>query len=300
MGFSVPGQPQNTAPRGAPVATSRAGGYAAPTTRQQEAALAPAAPSEPVKYEAGGEEIELSPELIKAYLVNGDADKVTDQEVMMYLNLCRFNHLNPWLKEVYLIKYGDKPATMVPGKESFMKRAERNQHFAGIESGIVVHNSNNNQIEYREGSAVYADFGEKLIGGWAKVYRTDRQFPNYSECALSEYLGKKGNGEVNQQWSTKPATMIRKVAMVQALREAFPTDLGAMYAAEEQGVEEPDSLPQGSQTEPTFNRRPRKPKAPARPDVEIIDATPNDEADPLAVLENAGPESSDMQEGQEK
>ena len=39
----------------------------------------------------GGEEIELSPELIKAYLVNGDADKVTDQEVMMYLNLCRFN-----------------------------------------------------------------------------------------------------------------------------------------------------------------------------------------------------------------
>ena len=95
MGFSVPGQPQNTAPRGAPVATSRAGGYAAPTTRQQEAALATVAPSEPVKYEAGGEEIELSPELIKTYLVNGDADKVTDQEVMMYLNLCRFNHLNP-------------------------------------------------------------------------------------------------------------------------------------------------------------------------------------------------------------
>ena len=54
MGFSVPGQPQNTAPRGAPVATSRAGGYAAPTTRQQEAALATVAPSEPVKYEEGG------------------------------------------------------------------------------------------------------------------------------------------------------------------------------------------------------------------------------------------------------
>ena len=141
MGFSVPGQnTQNTAPRSAPVATSR----------EQDAALAPAMPSEPVKYEADGQEIELSPELIKSYLVSGDADKVNDQEVMMFLNLCRYNHLNPWLKEAYLIKYGDKPATMVPGKESFMKRAERNQHFAGIESGIVVHNSNNNQIEYRE------------------------------------------------------------------------------------------------------------------------------------------------------
>lgn len=27
----------------------------------------------------------------------------------MFLNLCRYNHLNPWLKEAYLIKYGDKP-----------------------------------------------------------------------------------------------------------------------------------------------------------------------------------------------
>ena len=120
MGFSVPGQnTQNTAPRSAPVATSRAGNYATTMTRQQDAALAPAMPSEPVKYEADGQEIELSPELIKSYLVSGDADKVNDQEVMMFLNLCRYNHLNPWLKEAYLIKYGDKPATMVPGQGIF-------------------------------------------------------------------------------------------------------------------------------------------------------------------------------------
>lgn len=55
MGFSVPGQnTQNTAPRSAPVATSRAGNYATTMTRQQDAALAPAMPSEPVKYEADG------------------------------------------------------------------------------------------------------------------------------------------------------------------------------------------------------------------------------------------------------
>lgn len=293
MGFSVPGQnTQNTAPRSAPVATSRAGSYAPTMTSQQDATLAPAMPSEPIKYEAGGQEIELSPELIKSYLVSGDADKVNDQEVMMFLNLCRYNHLNPWLKEVYLIKYGDKPATMVPGKEAFMKRAERNPHFTGIECGIVVHNTSTGQIEYREGSAVYEEFGEKLIGGWAKVYRDDRQFPNYSECALAEYIGRKSNGDVNQQWSVKPATMIRKVAAMQAMREAFPNDLGAMYSAEEQGVQEPDGMMANvQQTEPTFSRRQRKPKAPTRPDVEIIDATPNDEADPLAALENAAHES---------
>ena len=32
--------------------------------------------------------------------------------------------------------------------------------------------------------------------------------------------------------------MIRKVALVQALREAFPEDLGGMYAAEEREVDD--------------------------------------------------------------
>jgi hypothetical protein len=37
-------------------------------------------------------------------------------------------------------------------------------------------------------------------------------------------------------WNEKKGTMVRKVAIVQALREAFPAQLGAMYTAEEQGV----------------------------------------------------------------
>ena len=34
--------------------------------------------------------------------------------------------------------------------------------------------------------------------------------------------------------------MIRKVAMAQALREAFPSAFGGMYTAEEQGTTEPE------------------------------------------------------------
>ena len=34
--------------------------------------------------------------------------------------------------------------------------------------------------------------------------------------------------------------MIRKVALVQALRETFPSAFGGMYSAEEQGVDEPE------------------------------------------------------------
>ena len=34
-----------------------------------------------------------------------------------------------------------------------------------------------------------------------------------------------------------PATMIRKVALVQALREAFPSELSGMYDQSEMGVD---------------------------------------------------------------
>ena len=36
--------------------------------------------------------------------------------------------------------------------------------------------------------------------------------------------------------------MIRKVAQVQALREAFPDTLGGLYTADEQGVDEPTDM----------------------------------------------------------
>ena len=60
------------------------------------------------------------------------------------------------------------------------------------------------------------------------------------EVSFDEYAGKKKDGSLNSQWSKKPATMIRKVAAVQALREAFPQSFAGMYVAEEMGAAEPE------------------------------------------------------------
>ena len=80
-----------------------------------------------VKYETDNGQVELSGEIIKKYLVpagkDGKPSLVTDQEVTMFLKLCQYQKLNPFLREVYLIKYGNQPATMVTGKETFLKRA---------------------------------------------------------------------------------------------------------------------------------------------------------------------------------
>ena len=57
-----------------------------------------------VEYEANGELVKLSPNMIRKYLVNGGGN-VSDGEVMMFMSLCKYQHLNPFLKEAYLIKY---------------------------------------------------------------------------------------------------------------------------------------------------------------------------------------------------
>lgn len=62
--------------------------------------------------------------------------------------------------------------------------------------------------------------------------------PVKAAVSLEEYISRKKDGSVNAQWSTKPATMIRKVAKMQALREAFPEDFQGMYSAEEMNVSE--------------------------------------------------------------
>ncbi len=91
-----------------------------------------------VEFMAGDETVRLTPNMIRAYLVSGDAGNVTDQEVVMFLNLCRYQHLNPFLREAYLVKYGNSPATIVTGKDAFMKRAKRNTKYKGFQAGVVV------------------------------------------------------------------------------------------------------------------------------------------------------------------
>lgn len=185
------------------------------------------------EYEANGELVRISPNMIRKYLVSGGG-RVTDEEVTMFLSLCRFQHLNPFIREAYLIKYGDtQPATMVVGKDVFMKRAMRQPSFDGFQAGIIIRANESGEIVEREGT-FFDKNSETLVGGWAKAFIKDFRVPFYCSVALSEYIGRKKNGEINGQWSGKPATMIRKVALAQVLREAFPEqNSGGMYEQEE-------------------------------------------------------------------
>ncbi len=181
----------------------------------------------------------LTADTVRNYLVNGGGN-VSDQEVLMFIELCKAQGLNPFVKDAYLIKYKSKnpqfdtPATTIVGKDFFIKKANENPVFEGMKAGIVVVDEEK-QIHEREGSLKLP--GETIVGGWCEVYRSDRKVPTKAIVAYEEYVQKKSNGEVNSMWSSKPGTMIRKVAQSQALREAFPNELRGLYQQEEMGVD---------------------------------------------------------------
>lgn len=176
-----------------------------------------------VKYDTPNGEVILKPSTVRNVLTNGNG-AITDQELTMFLSLCKYQKLNPFLREVYLIKYGSSPATMVVGKEVLLKRAMRSPKYEGSQAGVIVVGANGNLIE-REGTFVLDS--ETLVGGWAKVFLNNYINPVYASVSMKEYSTGKSN------WLTKPATMIRKVALAQALREAFPEEMQALYDASE-------------------------------------------------------------------
>lgn len=169
----------------------------------------------------------LTADTVKNYLTSGNG-AVTEQETLMFIELCKAQKLNPFIREAYLIKFGTSPANIVVGKDVFVKRAYRNPNFEGMKAGIVTVDKEN-QIHEREGSLKLP--GETLVGGWCEVYTSDKKFPIKSVVSLEEYS--KGQST----WKQMPCVMIRKCAMVTALREAFPEDLQGLYDASEMGVD---------------------------------------------------------------
>ena len=183
-----------------------------------------------VEYSIGDTNIKLTPAIVQEYIVGGNV-AITNQEFKLFTELCKVRKLNPFLKEAYLIKYGTTPATIVVGKDAILKRAILHPQFNGREQGIIVQKQDGT-VEERNGTFKLKD--ETLVGGWAKIYRKNWEYPVYITVAFDEVAQRKSGNELNSNWATKGATMVEKVALVRGLREAFVEDLGGMIDEDEE------------------------------------------------------------------
>lgn len=163
---------------------------------------------------------ELTVEMIRDYL----CPLATPQEAYLFLQVCQARKLNPFLSEVYLIKYNEKDkAQIVTGKDAFTKRASETPNFRYFRAGVIV--QKDDELTEREGT--FFAKGEDLIGGWAEVYLEGREHPFKYTIRREEFDKKQAN------WLKMPGVMCRKCALVGALREALPEQLGGLYDSAE-------------------------------------------------------------------
>lgn len=156
--------------------------------------------------------------------------KATEQEAYLFCEFCKRKGADPMTKQVYLVVYvndkGERNVSFIAGKEYFTEKAEAHPQFDGFQAGIITRPKDGGELIHREGT-FYLPSEETLLGGWAEVHRKDRKIPTKAEVVMAEYNTDKA------QWKKMPGTMIRKVAIVQALREAFPANMGGMYDSSE-------------------------------------------------------------------
>jgi phage recombination protein Bet len=147
---------------------------------------------------------------VKKYI----APKATDKELFMFMGISKAYGLNPLKREIHFIKYGDSAANIVVGYETYLKRAEKTGKLDGWE--------------------VKTDGKTATIS----IRRKDWKEPFVWTVERSEF----DKGQAN--WKTMPNFMLKKVAIAQGFRLAFPSEMGGMpYIPEEIGSHNSETLP---------------------------------------------------------
>jgi phage recombination protein Bet len=138
-------------------------------------------------------------------------------EALKFLVTCQTAGVNPLMGEAHLIDHGGRWTTIVD-KSGWLKKAQSHPAYAGHQAGIIVQQfdpATNARGAVSEVEGAFLPPGHVVIGGWAKIHRKDRPaVPMTMRVSIHEYK------KESPTWKSITCTMIRKVALVQALRES--------------------------------------------------------------------------------
>lgn len=156
------------------------------------------------------------------------APKLNNLEFKAFVGLGKASGLNPFLREIWSIKYSDNaPAQIFIGRDGYRKAAQKNPDYDYHQADAVYANDN---YKVRQGEIEHdynlKDRGE-LIGAYCMVKRKS------SSRAMHVFVDFREYNTNRSVWKEKPATMIKKVAEAQALRSAFQEQFGGTYSEDE-------------------------------------------------------------------
>lgn len=156
-----------------------------------------------------------------------------DDEKYVFLKKCQQTGLNPLTGEAHCIPRNDKNKgrvyTFQPSAEGMRARAGRFPDFVSVDGG-AIYELDACEIDQGAGTVTHRFNAAKkrgnLVGAWGRVTKKGA----LPTVVLLPVGSRSGNTDF---WRADPGNMLRKCAIVAALREAYPVAFGGVYIPEE-------------------------------------------------------------------
>ena len=189
----------------------------------------------------------------------------TDDELKLFLEVCRSTGLDPFQKQIHAVKRWNNTAQkhemqIQIGIDGFRIQSERSGKYAGQVGPF-----------WCGSDGAWKDVwlsDEPPMAAKVGVMRQDFKEPLYAIALYAEYVQTKKDGTPNSTWQNRPAGQLAKCAESLARRTAFPETLSGLYSAEEMGQadnEMPLSAPPKQTIAPVVVAQARLIAAPAPP-----------------------------------
>lgn len=137
--------------------------------------------------------------------------KATDDEFQVFIEACNRTKLDPFMRQIYLLKFGNVVNVMV-GIDGLRLLAERTGKY----------------MPGREPTYTYTKDGQ-LFSATAYVKKKAPD-GSWHECAATAHFAEYKGSNV---WNSKPHVMLAKCAESLVLRKAFPADMSGIYTEDE-------------------------------------------------------------------
>jgi len=219
---------------------------------------------------ARGDEFQISAADVKKFI----APTATDKELFMFMGIAKSYGLNPLKREIHFVKRKQKQfdgtwievGSTIVGYEVYLKRAERTGKLDGWKCWIE-------------------DSGKPTERAVIEIKRKDQSMPVTWEVYRKEFDTEKST------WLKMPSFMLKKVAIAQGFRMAFPDDLGGMpYIPEEMPQEKGGGVSETLPTEAVADVP--EPEIPETPPIKFI--SPAQQTRLFAKAKEAGWPTADL------
>lgn len=189
-----------------------------------------------------GKENVIDEQTIKDYLFGSDT-KLNEKQQALFINIAKSFNLNPFKREIYAIPYERNVNTngkrekvqdiqIITGYQVYIEKAEQTWLLDWW----------NVEIKKENGKVSWAEI---------TIYRKDFNHPFKRYVWINEFMKTNRDWEPISSWKIMPEFMIKKIAIGQGFRLAFPSHLNGMPYLQEEISEHADNVNVPKKTEIT-------------------------------------------------